>query len=133
MRKIRKGDSVVVIAGRDKGKRGDVEHRLHLNHDFVLSNLIRLPAGRATLANRQTAKGGGQFWTPSRIRVRRNRLGWAAAPMGCCSCLDVAAGKTAIMSVNRDLCNTRANQTGRQSDDLCLLDHAQHPPGLRLR
>ena len=24
MRKIRKGDNVVVIAGRDKGKRGDV-------------------------------------------------------------------------------------------------------------
>jgi large subunit ribosomal protein L24 len=26
MRKIRKGDNVVVIAGRDKGKRGDVTH-----------------------------------------------------------------------------------------------------------
>ena len=26
MRKIKKGDNVVVIAGRDKGKRGDVSH-----------------------------------------------------------------------------------------------------------
>jgi large subunit ribosomal protein L24 len=34
MRKIKKGDNVVVIAGRDKGKRGDVSRTV--GPDFVL-------------------------------------------------------------------------------------------------
>ena len=34
MRKIKKGDNVVVIAGRDKGKRGDVTHTV--GPDYVL-------------------------------------------------------------------------------------------------
>jgi large subunit ribosomal protein L24 len=36
MRKIKKGDNVVVIAGRDKGKRGDVSSVVDAN--FVLVN-----------------------------------------------------------------------------------------------
>lgn len=35
MRKIRKGDNVVVIAGRDKGKRGDVTRILDAEHVVV--------------------------------------------------------------------------------------------------
>ena len=35
MRKIKKGDNVVVIAGRDKGKRGDVARILDATHVIV--------------------------------------------------------------------------------------------------
>ena len=35
MRKIKKGDSVVVIAGRDKGKRGDVAKYVDETHVIV--------------------------------------------------------------------------------------------------
>ncbi len=35
MRKIKKGDNVVVIAGRDKGKRGDVTHVVDAEHVVV--------------------------------------------------------------------------------------------------
>ena len=35
MRKIRKGDNVVVIAGRDKGKRGDVSRVVDTTHVVV--------------------------------------------------------------------------------------------------
>ncbi|MFO1306572.1 MAG: 50S ribosomal protein L24 [Burkholderiales bacterium] len=35
MSKIKKGDNVVVIAGRDKGKRGDVSHIVDANHVIV--------------------------------------------------------------------------------------------------
>ena len=35
MRKLRKGDNVVVIAGRDKGKRGDVAQIVDASHVIV--------------------------------------------------------------------------------------------------
>jgi large subunit ribosomal protein L24 len=35
MRKIKKGDNVVVIAGRDKGKRGDVTQVIDAEHVIV--------------------------------------------------------------------------------------------------
>jgi large subunit ribosomal protein L24 len=35
MSKIKKGDNVVVIAGRDKGKRGDVSQIVDANHVLV--------------------------------------------------------------------------------------------------
>jgi len=35
MRKIRKGDSVVVITGRDKGKRGEVTRVVDAEHVVV--------------------------------------------------------------------------------------------------
>ena len=35
MRKIKKGDNVVVIAGRDKGKRGDVTRIVDADHVIV--------------------------------------------------------------------------------------------------
>src|SRR6478672_4857192 len=54
---------------------GDVEYRLHLNHDSVLSNLIRLRCRFNRLpADRLKRKGGGQFWTPS--RMRNHASGW---------------------------------------------------------
>jgi large subunit ribosomal protein L24 len=35
MEKIRKGDSIIVIAGRDKGKRGTVSRRVGMDHIVV--------------------------------------------------------------------------------------------------
>ena len=35
MRKIKKGDNVIVIAGRDKGKRGDVQRVVDAEHVLV--------------------------------------------------------------------------------------------------
>jgi large subunit ribosomal protein L24 len=35
MQRIRKGDEVVVLAGRDKGKRGTVLRRVHASHVVV--------------------------------------------------------------------------------------------------
>ena|SRR5438552_11593162 len=35
MRKIRKGDNVIVIAGRDKGKRGEVQRVVDAEHVLV--------------------------------------------------------------------------------------------------
>ena len=35
MEKIRKGDEVVIIAGKDKGKRGTVAHRVDAEHVVV--------------------------------------------------------------------------------------------------
>jgi len=35
MRKIKKGDNVIVIAGRDKGKRGSVTHIVDADHVVV--------------------------------------------------------------------------------------------------
>ena len=35
MRKIKKGDNVVVITGRDKGKRGDVSRVVDAEHVLV--------------------------------------------------------------------------------------------------
>src|SRR6185312_4874723 len=44
------------------------------------------PAGRS-IGTRAPAnfQGGGQFWTPSRNRDRRFRLGWTAAPANGCA------------------------------------------------
>ena len=54
MRKIKKGDNVVVIAGRDKGKRGDVARIVDDTHVIVngVNTVKRLENGHgATLEN----------------------------------------------------------------------------------
>src|SRR5205823_13893902 len=56
---------------------GDVQHRLHLNHGELLSNLTRLPVVSACARTREPCTGKpwpcGQFWTP--YRARRIRTG----------------------------------------------------------
>ncbi|MDH4181332.1 MAG: 50S ribosomal protein L24 [Betaproteobacteria bacterium] len=56
MRKIRKGDTVVVIAGRDKGKRGDVSRVVDASH--VVVNGINT-AKRHTRPNPMKNQPGG--------------------------------------------------------------------------
>jgi large subunit ribosomal protein L24 len=56
MRKIRKGDEVVVIAGRDKGKRGSVLRVVDDDH-LVVENVNTVK--RHTKANPQRGEAGG--------------------------------------------------------------------------
>ena len=56
MRKIRKGDDVIVIAGKDKGKRGNVQAVTADNRVFVTGvNLVK----RHTKANPNAGVAGG--------------------------------------------------------------------------
>jgi large subunit ribosomal protein L24 len=55
MRKIRKGDQVVVISGRDKGRRGAVVQVLE--GSLIVENINRVK--RHTKANPQANKQGG--------------------------------------------------------------------------
>ena len=55
MEKIRKGDQVVVISGRDKGRRGAVLHVLE--GSLVVENVNRVK--RHTKGNPQAGKTGG--------------------------------------------------------------------------
>jgi len=56
MRKIRKGDNVVVISGRDKGRKGAVVSVLE-NDTVIVENINRVK--RHTRANPQMNKTGG--------------------------------------------------------------------------
>lgn len=56
MRKIKKGDDVIVITGKDKGKRGTVL-RIHADGRVVVEN-INL-AKKHTKGNPNTGKAGG--------------------------------------------------------------------------
>ena len=40
MNKIRKGDQVIVLAGRDKGRRGTVTQRVDADHIVVEDNVV---------------------------------------------------------------------------------------------
>jgi large subunit ribosomal protein L24 len=55
--KLKKGDDVVVIAGKDKGKRGQVAKVSPANNRVVVAgvNIIK----KATKPNQQTGEGGG--------------------------------------------------------------------------
>ena len=54
MRKIKKGDSVVVIAGRDKGKRGDVKEIVDAEHVVVAGvNQVRKHTRPNPMKNQQ--------------------------------------------------------------------------------
>ena len=56
MRKIRKGDNVIVISGRDKGRKGAVVSVLE-NDTVIVENINRVK--RHTRANPQMNKTGG--------------------------------------------------------------------------
>jgi len=55
--KLKKGDEVVVIAGKDKGKRGSIAKVSPATNKVTVSgvNIIK----KATKANQQTGEGGG--------------------------------------------------------------------------
>lgn len=56
MDKIRKGDEVIVLAGKDKGKRGSVARRV--NAEYVVVDGINI-AKKATKPNPMTGSTGG--------------------------------------------------------------------------
>jgi large subunit ribosomal protein L24 len=56
MDKIRKGDEVIVLAGKDKGKRGAVARRV--NADYIVVDGINV-AKKATKPNPMTGSTGG--------------------------------------------------------------------------
>ena len=58
MNKIRKGDDVIVIAGRDKGKRGTVLRRVDAGH-FVVEGINRVKKHVAMSTTARGAKTGG--------------------------------------------------------------------------
>jgi len=55
--KLKKGDEVVVIAGKDKGKRGQVSKVSPANNRVLVTgvNMVK----KATKPNQQTGEGGG--------------------------------------------------------------------------
>jgi len=55
--KLKKGDEVVVIAGKDKGKRGQVSKVSPANNRVLVTgvNVVK----KATKPNQQTGEGGG--------------------------------------------------------------------------
>jgi large subunit ribosomal protein L24 len=56
MEKIRKNDEVIVLAGKDKGKRGTVKQRV--NADYVIVEGVNI-AKKATKPNPMTGATGG--------------------------------------------------------------------------
>src|SRR6476661_6382237 len=80
-------------------------------------------------ANRLKRKGGGQFWTPSRMRNHASGWDGPRRPRIRECPVSVAAGKTVSMAGNSRSCNTRASS----SDFLRLLHDANDAPCLQLR
>lgn len=90
MRKIRKGDNVVVIAGKDKGKRGDVARYVDDTHVLVNGvNTVR----RHTKPNPMKNQPGGiiskeapihisnvAIWNP--VTQKGDRIGFRLMPDG---------------------------------------------------
>jgi large subunit ribosomal protein L24 len=90
MRKIKKGDNVVVIAGRDKGKRGDVARYVDDSHVIVNGvNTVR----RHTKPNPMKNQPGGivskeapihvsnvAIWNP--VTQKADRIGFRLMPDG---------------------------------------------------
>jgi large subunit ribosomal protein L24 len=90
MRKIRKGDNVVVIAGKDKGKRGDVAKYVDDSHVIVNGvNTVR----RHTKPNPMKNQPGGivskempihvsnvAIWNP--VTQKADRIGFRLMPDG---------------------------------------------------
>ncbi|MDR2710315.1 MAG: 50S ribosomal protein L24 [Burkholderiales bacterium] len=75
MLKIRKGDQVVVIAGRDKGKRGEVAEVL--NNDYLLVNGVN-QVKRHTRPNPMQNQPGGILTKEAPIHVSNVAI-WNAA------------------------------------------------------
>ena len=90
MRKIKKGDNVVVIAGKDKGKRGDVAQYVDDTHVIVNGvNTVR----RHTKPNPMKNQPGGivsrdapihvsnvAIWNP--VTQKADRIGFRMMPDG---------------------------------------------------
>ena len=55
--KLKKGDEVVIIAGKDKGKRGQVAKVSPVNNRVVVGGINMVK--KATKPNPQTGEGGG--------------------------------------------------------------------------
>ena len=55
--KLKKGDTVVVIAGKEKGKRGEVAKVSPASNKVLVTGLNMIK--KATKANQQTGEGGG--------------------------------------------------------------------------
>ena len=55
--KLKKGDSVVVIAGKDKGKQGQIAKVSPVTNKVVVTGLNMVK--KATKPNQQTGEGGG--------------------------------------------------------------------------
>jgi large subunit ribosomal protein L24 len=55
--KLKKGDEIVVIAGKDKGKRGQISKVSPANNRVLVTgvNMVK----KATKPNQQTGEGGG--------------------------------------------------------------------------
>jgi len=69
MNKIRTGDEVIVITGRDKGKRGKVSSRASDSHVLIDGiNIVK--------KTRQTKPHEGHYW-------RHHRKGHANSPIQC--------------------------------------------------
>ena len=79
MRKIRKGDQVVVLSGRDKGRRGAVLRVLDADHVLV-ENVNRVK--RHTKANPQANVQGGILEKEMPLHVSKVAIWNAAAKQG---------------------------------------------------
>jgi len=55
--KLKKGDTVVVIAGKEKGKRGEIAKVSPASNKVLVTGLNMIK--KATKANQQTGEGGG--------------------------------------------------------------------------
>ena len=55
--KLKKGDTVVVIAGKEKGKRGEIAKVSPASNKVLVTDLNLIK--KATKANQQTGEGGG--------------------------------------------------------------------------
>ena len=83
--KIKKGDNVVVLAGRDKGKRGDVTHVVR-DHVIVNGvnpvkkhakpNPMKNPAGRHRRQGNADRHSNVAIWNP--VTKKADRIGFAA-------------------------------------------------------
>lgn len=83
MQRIKKGDDVMVVAGRDKGKRGNVLRVLKKgnDNDYALVDNICL-VKRHTRGNPKTGEGGGIIEKESPIRLSNLALYNSASSKG---------------------------------------------------
>jgi large subunit ribosomal protein L24 len=72
LRKIKKGDNVVVIAGRDKGKRGDVTQIVDADH-VVVAGVNQVKGGIVTKET-PIHVSNVAIWNP--ITLKADRIGF---------------------------------------------------------
>ena len=79
MKKIRKGDQVIVLSGRDKGRRGAVVQVFPSGH--VLVESVNM-AKKHTKGNPQTGKPGGIIEKEAPLALSKVALGTPATKKG---------------------------------------------------